>query len=329
MKYTLVTGGAGYIGSHIVHYLKKSGKNIIVLDNLSNGHKEALPKGTTFYKIDLSDKKGLDKIFNKHDIDSVIHLAGSIEVGESERDPKKFFRNNVVNTINLLDAMIQHNCLKLVFSSSAAVYGVPVYTPITEDHPKKPINTYGLTKLMVEQILRRYDKSYGLKYVALRYFNVAGADFSGDIGEDHQPETHLIPLVLQVALKKRKEISVYGTDYPTKDGTAVRDYIHVLDICKAHKLALEYMGDHMKSEEVNLGNEKGYSVKDIIEACRKITSMEIPVTYEKRRAGDPPVLIASYKKAKKLFGWSPEYGINEIISSAWEWHSKHPNGYGD
>lgn len=315
----LVTGGAGYIGSVIVKQLVKEGHDVVVIDDLSKGHAEAVHPKAVLVKSSLSDLEELDKVFKKYEFDAVIHMAAFSEVGESVQNPKKYFLNNLVNSINLLDIMLDHGCKKIVFSSSAAVYGNPKTVPITEDAETKPVNPYGESKLMFEKVLEDYRKAYGLKYASLRYFNAAGAD--EDYGEDHKPESHLTPIILQAALGKREKIEVYGTDYATKDGTCVRDYIHVLDLARAHILALEKEGVY------NLGSEKGYSVKEVINVAREVTGKDIPVKESGRRPGDPATLIASSEKIKKELGWKAEYDIKDIMKSAWQWHKKHPKGY--
>ena len=321
----LVTGGAGYIGSHAVRILLKNKYEVTVYDNLINGHKKSLPAEAELVVGDLNGKEKLDKLFKKHKFDAVIHFAAFIEVGESMKNPAKFYRNNVVNTLNLLEAMVNNNIKKIIFSSTAALFGYPNEIPIKEETKKEPVNVYGRTKLIIEQMLSDFDSAYGLKFIALRYFNASGADFG--IGEDHNPETHLIPLVLQVALGKRESISIFGTDYPTKDGTCIRDYIHVTDLVDAHMLALNKLLSTNKSDYYNLGNGDGYSVKEIIEIAREITCHKIPAVKSKRRAGDPAVLIADSTKIQKELGWKPKYGLKEIIKSAWEWHKNNPNGF--
>lgn len=321
MKNILVTGGAGYIGSHTSKLLIEQGYNVIILDSLVNGHRYAVPKKARFYKIDLGRKKSIEKVFSENKIDCVIHFAAFIEAGESMVDPKKFFRNNLINTLNLLEVMIDHKVLRMIFSSTAAVYGNPKYIPVDENHPKEPTNYYGTTKLMVEEVLKIYNSAYKLKFIALRYFNAAGADESGVIGESHNPETHLIPLVLQVAKGTRKKIFIFGDNYNTKDGTCVRDYIHVNDLAEAHILAMKKL-DKLKSEFFNLGNGKGYSVMEVVETCRKVTGHKIPVKITKRRPGDPAELIADYKKTKKILGWSPKHDLTSIIKTAWKWEQK-------
>ena len=325
MVRVLVTGGAGFIGSHTVRLLLEKGFEVIVIDNLCNGHQKSLPKSVKFYKIDLGDRKDLKKIFRKHKIDVVVHFAGFIEVGESMVNPKIFHENNIVNSLNLLDVMLEFDVKKIIYSSTAAIFGLPKYIPISEDARKNPVNVYGMTKLMVENILKDYDVAYGMKSICLRYFNASGAGY--DIGEDHDPETHLIPLILQVALGKREDIKIFGTDYPTKDGTGVRDYIHVLDLAEAHVLALQNLLEENKSKRYNVGSGKGYSVKEIIETARKITGKEISIIETNRRDGDPPFLIADSLKIKRDLGWSPKFGLQEIIGSAWNWHKNNLEGF--
>ncbi len=327
MKNILVTGGAGYIGSHTVKELLKTEYYPIVLDDLSGGHRDAV-LGGEFIEGDLADKKKLKGIFKKHSIDSVIHFAASIEVGESVKNPSKYFQNNIVAGLNLLDIMIENRVKKMVFSSSAAVYGEPKKIPIEEDDPTIPTNPYGLTKLMFEQILETYDVAYGLKSVSLRYFNAAGADPEGKLGPDHRHKTHLITVAMLVVLKKLPRLEIYGTDYPTPDGTCIRDYIHVTDLAKAHILALKYLDKNKKSGVYNLGNEKGNSVREVVETVKKVTEIDFPVIETKRRAGDPPKLVASSKKIKKDLGWEPRYAdLKTIIKSAWNWHKSHPEGF--
>lgn len=323
----LVTGGAGYIGSHTVRKLKKFGHGVVIFDNLSTGHKKAV-EGFELIVGDLRDKKSLKKLFSENNFDAVIHFAGSIEAGESMIDPKRFFENNVVCGLNLLEVMLNHGVKKIVFSSSAAVYGEPEKMPIKEDAPKNPTNVYGITKLMFEQILDAYDNAYGVKSVSLRYFNAAGADPSGKIGPDHKHKTHLMTLVILAALGKRSSIKVFGTDYPTLDGTGIRDYVHVSDLADAHVLALKYLKKNNKSDKFNLGNGKGNSVMEIISAVRKISGNNFSVINAKRRVGDPGIVYASSKKAQKILGWKPKISsIKEIVETAWQWHKTHPNGY--
>ncbi|MFC2136402.1 UDP-glucose 4-epimerase GalE [Bacteroidota bacterium] len=319
METILVTGGAGYIGSHTVKLLISKGYKVIVLDNLVNGHEWAVDKQAKFYNCDLSDKDALNKIFEENSITGVIHFAAFIEAGESMKDPQKFFNNNTLNTINLLGIMLKNKVLKIIFSSTAAVYGEPEYVPIDEKHPKNPTNYYGLSKLMIEQVLNSYNDAYGVEFIALRYFNACGADESGLIGESHNPESHLIPIILQVAKGEREKIFVFGDDYDTKDGTCVRDYIHVNDLSEAHILALEKLSE-IKKGFFNLGNGNGFSVLEVINKCKEITQKEIKVEKSGRRVGDPATLIANYKLAKKVLGWTPKRDINSIIKTAWEWH---------
>ena len=321
----LVTGGAGFIGSHTVRLLLNKKYKIIILDNLSKGHKKSILKDVKFHKTDLADKNNIKKIFQENKIDAVMHFAGYIEAEESMKRPKDFYRNNVVTTINLLDVMLEFNVKNLIFSSSAAIFGIPKNIPVDEDAEKNPFNVYGTTKLIVEKILNDYDFTYGLKSICLRYFNAAGAGYG--IGEDHNPETHLIPLVLKVALGKNKKIQIFGTDYPTKDGTCIRDYIHVLDLADAHILALQRLLKTKKSEQYNLGSEQGYSVREIIEIAREITNKKILVAEAKRRVGDIPILIADSSKIKKELGWNPKFALRDIIKSAWEWHKNNPGGF--
>lgn len=322
MKTVLVLGGAGYVGSHTVKDLIKNDYRCIVVDNLVYGHRDAVLTDD-FIELDLSDKKGIEKVFAQHSIDGVIHFAAYAYVGESVDDPAKYYYNNVVNTLNVLEAMRKNNVKYLVFSSTCATYGNPIYIPIDESHPQNPINPYGRTKLMNEQILFDYEKAYGLKYMALRYFNVAGCDSEGQLGERHDPETHLIPLVLDVASEKRDFVTVFGADYDTPDGTCIRDYIHVEDIAKAHRLALEKLWENKESHCINLGTGKGTSVKEIIAAVEKVVEKKIPVKYEERRVGDPGVLFAANQKAEDILGWIPTYtDINEIIKTAWRLRGK-------
>ncbi len=315
----LVVGGAGYIGSHMCLLLKEEGEEFVVLDNLSTGHREFV-KDYNFYEGDLDDKQLLCKIFKSHNIDTVMHFAAFIEVGESVKDPAKYYRNNVSATQVLLDTMIEHDVRQFIFSSTAAIFGIPEYTPIDESHPKNPVNPYGRSKLMVEQMLDDYDQAYGLKSICLRYFNAAGADPKGRVGECHDPETHLIPLVLQAASGRRKSISIFGDDYKTHDGTCVRDYIHVSDLVSAHFLALEKLNLNNTTMKFNLGNGNGFSVKEVIEASSRVTGREILVEVTDRREGDPDVLIADSSCASKNLNWSPKYcDLEEIVKHAWNW----------
>ena len=321
----LVTGGAGYIGSHAVLALKQAGYEVVILDNLVYGHRDLIEQVLKVELIegDTGDRDLLDKLFKSRDIAAVMHFSAYAYVGESVSNPAKYYRNNVIGTITLLEAMLAASVKKFVFSSTCATYGVPQIVPIPEDHPQNPINPYGATKLMVERILSDFNEAYDLKSVRFRYFNAAGADPSGRLGEDHNPETHLIPLVLQTALGKRESISIFGTDYPTNDGTCVRDYIHVSDLADAHVLGLEYLLKGGDSTFFNLGNGNGFSVKEVIETARQITGKEIKAIECDRRPGDPPALIGSADKARKVLGWQPQYtSIKDIMTHAWEWHQK-------
>ena len=319
MKTVLVAGGAGYIGSHTVKYLLKNNYKVVVVDNLVYGHKEAVLT-ENFEQIDLADKKALDSVFKKYKIDAVIHFAAYTYVGESVSEPKKYYHNNVVNTLNLLDTMIENDVKNIVFSSTCATYGNPQYTPIDEKHLQSPINPYGKTKLMMEQIMEDYDRAYGLKYVALRYFNAAGCDAEGQLGESHDPETHIIPLVLKAIKGEIPKLTVFGTDYETQDGTCIRDYIHVEDLAYAHMLAVEKLFNDKKSDCINLGTGIGTSVKEIIDAAKQVTGLDVPVVYGERREGDPAKLYAANEKAKSVLGWNPKYTeIGDIIKTAWLW----------
>jgi UDP-glucose 4-epimerase len=329
-KHILVTGGAGYIGSHTVRKLLEAGYKVSVLDSLINGHKKSLPEGAIFHQIDLSDTAVLRELFDDNDFDAVMHFAAFIEAGVSMRKPAEFFANNCINGSYLLNEMLRHSVKKLIFSSTAAVYGNPVQELIKEDHPLEPVNHYGRTKLIFERILKMYEESYGLQYIALRYFNASGADETGEIGEDHAPETHLIPLVLQAALGKRDNIKIFGTDYDTKDGTCIRDYIHVNDLADAHVLALNRLFEKEESGIFNLGNGKGFSVKEVIDSAKKITGKDFQVIEDERRPGDPALLVADSSKAKQELGWIPKYtSIDDIVKTAWQWHSTNPDGFND
>ncbi len=324
----LVCGGAGYIGSHMVAELLEKGEEVVILDNLQKGHKESI-LGGKFYEGDLRDRQILDKVFSENNIDAVIDFAADSLVGESVTEPLKYFDNNIGGTINLLKAMRDYGVKKIVFSSTAATYGEPESTPILEGDKTFPTNPYGESKLAVEKILKWCDNAYGIKYTALRYFNAAGAHISGRIGEDHSPETHLIPLILEVATGKREKIMIFGNDYATEDGTCIRDYIHVTDLANAHLLALHRLSKGGDSLICNLGNGTGFSVKEVIEVARKVTGHEIKAEDAQRRAGDPAILIASSDKAKKELGWEPRYNsLETIIETAWKWHEKHHEGYG-
>ena len=318
----LVTGGAGYIGSHCCKELSQKGFHPITIDNLVYGHKHFVRWGE-FLKGDVGNPAHLKKCFSRHKIDAVMHFAAYAYVGESVENPLKYYENNLRNTIELLHAVVENKVRYFVFSSTCATYGNPIKSPIDEDHPLNPINPYGKTKRMIEQILEDYQAAYGLKYISLRYFNAAGADPDAEIGEDHDPETHLIPLVLDVAAGKSKAIKVFGNDYATPDGTCIRDYIHVTDLAGAHILAIERLLDGAGSGVYNLGNGKGFSVLEVINRTRKITGKDIAAENADRRPGDPPVLIASNVKAVKELGWQPRYaGIDDIIATAWRWHQK-------
>ena len=324
----LVLGGAGYIGSHTVYELIDKGEDVVIIDNLQTGHAEAIHPKARFYKGDIRDRAFLDDVLNKEDIDAVIHFAASSLVGESMTDPLKYYDNNVGGTITLLEALRDHGIDKVVFSSTAATYGEPEKVPIEETDRTEPENTYGETKLAMEKMFRWTDRAHGIRNVALRYFNAAGAHESGDIGEAHAPETHLIPLILQVPLGQREFISIYGDDYPTPDGTCIRDYIHVTDLADAHIRAMNYLRDGGESRVFNLGNGTGFSVNEVIEKAREVTGHPIPAKITPRRAGDPAQLIASSDSAREVLGWDPQHAdLGEIISSAWKWHSRHPNGF--
>ncbi len=325
----LVTGGAGYIGSHTVRMLENSKEQVIVYDNLVKGHKKAVTK-SQFVQGDLFDSERLADTIKKYAVSSVVHFAAHSLVGESMEKPKAYYHNNVAGTLNLLDVMLENGVKQLVFSSTAAVYGEPEAAIITEDMPKNPTNVYGRTKLIMENAMADYSKAYGLSYIALRYFNACGADKEGDIGEDHQPESHLIPLILQTCLGKRKSISIFGDDYPTKDGTCVRDYIHVTDLAQAHCLALKALQEGSGSDVYNLGNGNGFTVREIIQAAERVTKINIAKEIAPRRSGDPAVLVASSEKIRRNLGWQPVYTeIDHIIATAWNWHQLHPEGFAD
>ncbi len=318
----LICGGAGYIGSHINKLLAHKGYDTIVYDNLVYGHREAVKWGK-LVEADLADSDALEKVFAENNIEAVFHFAAYAYVGESVNEPSKYYINNVCNTINLLEAMRRYGCDKIIFSSTCATYGVPEKLPITEDMTQNPINPYGATKLMVERIFKDYKTAYGLKFVALRYFNAAGADPDCEIGENHNPETHIIPLVLEAAYGKREDIKVFGSDYPTRDGTCIRDYIHVTDLADAHLKALEYLNNGGEGDFFNLGNENGTSVLEVIESVKKITGRNFKVTLTDRRAGDPPILVGSAQKAYSILGWKPQFGdIDVIVSHADRWYKK-------
>ena len=319
----MVTGGAGYIGSHTVLALKQAGYEVVILDNLVYGHRDLVEQVLRVELIegDTSDRLLLDNLFQSRNFAAVMHFSAYAYVGESVTDPAKYYRNNVLGTLTLLESMLAASIKNFVFSSTCATYGVPNFIPITEDHPQNPINPYGATKLMVERILTDFDVAYNFKSVRFRYFNAAGANPQGLLGEDHHPETHLIPLVLQTALGKREAISIFGTDYPTPDGTCIRDYIHVNDLADAHVLGLEYLLNGGESEVFNLGNGNGFSVREVIAAAEDVTGMVISVQECDRRIGDPPALIGTSEKARKILNWQPQYpGIKDIVSHAWQWH---------
>ncbi|WP_312283636.1 UDP-glucose 4-epimerase GalE [Candidatus Igneacidithiobacillus taiwanensis] len=321
-SHVLVVGGAGYIGSHISKMLAQSGYEVLVLDNLSSGFRDAVRYGQLI-EGDLADQSLLEQVFSKERIDAVLHFAALSQVSESMCEPARYYRNNVANTQNLLDSMLRHDVRRFIFSSTAAILGEPEYTPIDEDHPQRPINPYGRTKRMVEEMLADYDQAYGLRSVSLRYFNAAGADPGGELGERHDPESHLIPLVLQAASGRLKNIAIYGNDYPTSDGTCVRDYIHVWDLCSAHLLALEHLMADGESAAYNLGNGKGFSVQEVIDTARKVTGQSIPVVLQGRRSGDPGILVADSQKARQELGWQQRFAeLETIISHAWEWEQK-------
>ena len=326
----LVCGGAGYIGSHCVQELVERGEEVIVVDNLQTGHRKAISVKARFYEGDIRDFDFLDKVFKENNVEGVIHFAANSLVGESMEDPLKYYNNNVHGTEVLLKAMISNNVMKIVFSSTAAVYGEPDRVPIEETDKTEPTNTYGETKLAMEKMMKWSDQAYGLKYIALRYFNVAGANENGLIGEDHMPETHLIPLILQVPLGKREKISIFGEDYDTKDGTCIRDYIYVKDLIEAHILAFNKLRDGYHSDVFNLGNGFGFSVKEMIEAAKTVTSTDIKAEICKRRAGDPAVLVASSVKAKEILGWEPKVkDVETIIGTAWNFHKNNIDGFND
>lgn len=321
----LVTGGAGYIGSHAVQTLQNRGYEIVILDNLVYGHRDLVENVLRAKLIvgDISDRALLDCLFATHSIAAVMHFAAYAYVGESVSFPAKYYRNNVVGTLTLLEAMVAASVKKIVFSSTCATYGVPTSLPISEEHPQHPINPYGISKLTVERMLADFDKAYGLKSVIFRYFNAAGADPAGRLGEDHTPETHLIPLVLLTALGKREFISILGTDYPTSDGTCIRDYIHVVDLAQAHQMGLEYLLEGGDSEIFNLGNGSGFSVREVIETARQVIGQSIKAIDCPRRPGDPPVLVGGSDKARKILGWQPQYpDLKDILIHAWSWHQR-------
>ena len=326
----LVCGGAGYIGSHTVHQLVEKGEDVVIVDNLQTGHMGAVNPKAKFYKGDIREAEVLDRIFTENKIDAVVHFAANSLVGESMTNPLKYFNNNVYGMQVLLEAMVRHGIDKIVFSSTAATYGEPERIPIMEDDRTEPTNPYGQSKLIMEKMMKWVSLANGIRYVSLRYFNAAGAIEDGSIGEDHSPETHLIPLILQVTLGKRDHITVFGEDYPTPDGTCLRDYIHVLDLADAHVLAIDYLRRGGESNIFNLGNGQGFSVKEMIEAAKEATGLDIKVEIGERRAGDPAQLIASSEKARKVLGWQPRFtDVRAVIGTAWKWHQQHPEGYQD
>lgn len=326
----LICGGAGYIGSHNVRAFRAHGDDVIVVDNLETGHRASVPSDVKFYEGDIRNHETLAKIFTENKIDSVIHFCAYSLVGESVDKPLKYFDNNVGGMITLLEAMQKFDVKRIIFSSTAATYGEPKRVPILETDPTEPTNPYGESKRIMEKMMNWVSRRYDIRYVSLRYFNVAGAWHDGSIGEDHRNETHLIPLILQVPMGKREHITVYGDDYPTKDGTCIRDYIHVEDLAKAHILALEYLRNGGESNIFNLGSGDGYSVMEMINAARKVTGHPIPAEIGERRPGDPARLIADSTKAREILHWQPEItGMEDIIATAWKWHKSHPNGYAD
>lgn len=328
---TLVLGGAGYIGSHTVDRLIEKGEKTIVVDSLVTGHRQAVNKDAKFYQGDIADKDFMRQVFKENsDIDAVIHFAAYSLVAESMKKPLKYFDNNTAGMVKLLEVMNEFSIDKIVFSSTAATYGIPEEVPIKETTPQNPINPYGESKLMMEKIMRWADKAYGIKFVPLRYFNVAGAKPDGSIGEDHMPETHLLPIVLQVAMGKRDKLQIFGDDYNTPDGTNIRDYVHPLDLADAHILAVDYLKAGNPSTAFNLGSSTGFSNREILEAARKVTNKEIPAEIAPRRGGDPDVLVASSTKAREVLGWKPQFDdISKIIETAWKWHTLHPESYQD
>ena len=326
----LVLGGAGYIGSHTVYELIENGEDVAIIDNLQTGHIKAVHPKARFYKGDIRNREFLDSVFAKEKIDAVIHFAAYSLVGESMEKPLKYYENNLCGTKTLLDSMVANGINKIVFSSTAATYGEPESLPILETYKTEPTNPYGETKLAMEKMFKWVGRAHNINFVSLRYFNACGAHVSGEIGEDHAVETHLIPLILQVPNNKREHIYIFGDDYNTKDGTCIRDYIHVTDLAQAHILAVKYLRNGGNSDVFNLGNGIGFSVKEVIETARKVTGHPIPAQISPRRAGDPAKLIASSNKARKILGWKPEHAeLEEIIATAWNWHKKHPNGYND
>lgn len=325
----LVIGGAGYIGSHMCKLLRQSGEPHLVFDNLEQGHRAAV-EDSPFIKGDLRVKEDLDRVFSENDIDLVMHFAAYISVGESVRKPAKYWNNNTAGVLTLLDSMREHEIQNFVFSSTAAIFGEPEYVPIDEEHPKNPTNPYGDSKLAVERMLKSFDTACGMKSVCLRYFNAAGADPDGKIGEDHHPEEHLIPLAIMAALGQRPQLKIFGTDYDTKDGTCVRDYIHILDLADAHLSAIRHLRGKGDSRQYNLGNGQGFTVKEVIETVEKVSGKQVPHENAPRRPGDPAKLVASSDRIRKDWQWSPKFPkLETIVETAWNWHSKHPEGFGD
>ena len=326
----LICGGAGYVGSHNVRAFAQKGEDVIVVDSLETGHRAAVPEGIKFYQADIRDGEALDKVFAENQIEAVVHFCAYSLVGESMEKPLKYFDNNVGGMISLLEAMQKHDVKRIIFSSTAATYGEPKKIPILESDPTVPTNPYGESKRIMEKMMNWVSRLHNIRYVSLRYFNVAGAWHDGTIGEDHHPESHLIPLILQVPLGKREHITIYGDDYPTQDGTCIRDYIHTEDLARAHILALEYLRNGGESNIFNLGSGDGYSVMEMINAARKVTGHPIPAQVGTRRPGDPAKLVADSSKAQKILNWKPEVTrMEDIIATAWKWHSSHPNGYND
>ncbi|WP_341960157.1 UDP-glucose 4-epimerase GalE [Planococcus maritimus] len=326
----LVLGGAGYIGSHAVYQLIDQGMDVVVVDNLENGHRQAVHPNATFYEGDIRDANFLDSVFENESIDEVLHFAANSLVGESMENPLKYFDNNVYGTQVLLKAMTKHGVKNIVFSSTAATYGEPEAVPITETMPTHPTNTYGETKLTMEKMMKWTSLAHDLNFVSLRYFNVAGARATGEIGEDHRPESHLVPIILQAALGQREEITIFGDDYDTPDGTCIRDYVHIEDLVNAHLLALDYLRNGGENDVFNLGSSQGFSVNEMISTARSVTGKDIPVKIGPRRSGDPSILVASTEKATRILGWNPvNTSITKIIEDAWNWHSTHPAGYSE
>ena len=324
----MVSGGAGYIGSHTVQALLQRGLKVIVIDSLTTGHRQAVPAQTTFYEADISNSELVSQVIREHKVEAVIHFAARSLVGESMAQPDLYFNENTAKTNAFVAAILRDGVKRLVFSSTAATYGLPEEVPIPEESRTEPINPYGASKLMIEQSLSWLEQAYGLRWIALHYFNAAGASFDGSIGEDHRPETHLIPLVLKTALEQREAISVFGTDYATHDGTCIRDYIHVVDLAEAHILALDALDNGSASGVYNVGTGRGYSVREVIEMAQKVTGVKIPVIQAPRRAGDPDILVAKVDKIARGLGWRAQYSdLETIISTAWKWHKGHPLGY--